>query len=522
MSSIGEAKRITDDSPKFRDVLFARGYLFTDAEVNNEAFPFYGGWQTEKVGGYYLLVHPKAKYYMLQNDQSTLLLIGHAYNPFDGLYDENEILRKYADAKDQLDYFNQWTGVFTLIVIKAEGIEVWGDCAGMQCIYYGIFEGHKFVTSHTALLESVCNIRQTDYVKSLVSYRFYPLFGNHLPGDISPYQSFTRLIPNHKALINEKITVSRFFPIAEYREYGSADEIEAAEKQIAVLLQMSLTLITKKWERPAISLTGGCDSKTTLACAKGLYDKFQYFSYDSSDSETVDAKAAAAICDSLKLKHNYYLISRDNNDFADFDIYGKILSLNIGNIGEINPNDIRKRIFFLDQNDFDVEVKSWVSECGRAYYNKRFAKKQFPKIPQPHYLTTLYKVLIGSGNLIRDTDRIFAEYIARYLKDNIHSYPWQEIFFWEFRMGSWNGLVITGEHKFSFDITIPYNNRLIIDLLLRMPMECRMHDTAYCHIRNRMNTEIDSTGIAITNIKHTNCRAKMEQVYLAVMSKIKL
>lgn len=50
MSSIGEVKRITDDSPKFRDVLFARGYLFTDAEVNNEAFPFYGGWQTEKVG----------------------------------------------------------------------------------------------------------------------------------------------------------------------------------------------------------------------------------------------------------------------------------------------------------------------------------------------------------------------------------------------------------------------------------------------------------------------------------------
>ena len=42
MSSIGEVKRITDDSPKFREVLFARGYLFTDAEIDGNAFPFYG------------------------------------------------------------------------------------------------------------------------------------------------------------------------------------------------------------------------------------------------------------------------------------------------------------------------------------------------------------------------------------------------------------------------------------------------------------------------------------------------
>lgn len=40
MSSIGEVKRITDDSPKFREVLFARGYLFTDAEIDGNAFPF--------------------------------------------------------------------------------------------------------------------------------------------------------------------------------------------------------------------------------------------------------------------------------------------------------------------------------------------------------------------------------------------------------------------------------------------------------------------------------------------------
>lgn len=109
MSSIGEVKRITDDSPKFRDALFARGYLFTDAKIDGNAFPFYEEWRTEKICRYSLLVHPKAKYYALQTEDSSLVLIGHAYNPFDGLYDENEILRKYADSEDKIGYFNQWT-----------------------------------------------------------------------------------------------------------------------------------------------------------------------------------------------------------------------------------------------------------------------------------------------------------------------------------------------------------------------------------------------------------------------------
>ena len=58
-----------------------------------------------------------------------------------------------------------------------------------------------------------------------------------------------------------------------------------------------MKLIHKKWDKPAISLTGGCDSKTTLACTKGEYENYNYFSYISNDSEEVDAIAAKKICD---------------------------------------------------------------------------------------------------------------------------------------------------------------------------------------------------------------------------------
>lgn len=56
-------------------------------------------------------------------------------------------------------------------------------------------------------------------------------------------------------------------------------------------------------------MTGGCDSKTTIACAKGLYDKFSFFSYSSSDAEKLDADAAVEISKFMGFKHKLHKIS---------------------------------------------------------------------------------------------------------------------------------------------------------------------------------------------------------------------
>lgn len=247
---------------------------------------------------------------------------------------------------------------------------------------------------------------------------------------------------------------------------------------------------------------------------------FLFFSYTSSDSETADSDAARLICNHLGLEHVTYEIPQDDNLFPDIEEARRVLEMNSGCIGKTNANDVRKRVFFAEKDDFDVEVKSWVSEIGRAYFGKRFIKKRFPEKPLPEYLTVMYKVFLSNRELKKKTALIFKDYIEKYLSSRLAGYPWQEFFFWEFRMSAWNGLVITGEHKYSFDITIPYNNRLIIDMLLRMPLDYRINDTAYKKIRQMMNPGIDETGIAVINVKHTKRRAVCEKIYLDVMSKI--
>lgn len=142
---------IAEKNPQYRHLLFSRGFLFTDAAVDATAFPFYGTWKEIGVCNYQLLVHPELNCYIAATSDITAVLIGHVYNPFDGLYNEKEILEKYLEAQDRLSYYNEWTGLFTLIVISDDRVEVFGDCAGMQSNWYACINAHFYLSSHAAI-----------------------------------------------------------------------------------------------------------------------------------------------------------------------------------------------------------------------------------------------------------------------------------------------------------------------------------------------------------------------------------
>ena len=294
--------------------------------------------------------------------------------------------------------------------------------------------------------------------------------------------------------------------------------LETRADRAAAILESTLSLIPEKWEKPAITLTGGCDSKTTLACAREFRDRYRYFSYVSQEAEAVDAEGASVICKALGLEHTIHPIP---DEMPDALLVRDIIAANMGGIGKLPLREVRKRMYLARMEDVDVEVKSWVSEVSRAYFHKRFARSGFPKFPTPRLLTTLYKVFFHDRKLVRETDAIFRDYLDRCLRpEELRGFDWIDLFFWEFRMGGWNGLVITGEHRFAFDITIPYNNRRLLELLLCTPVEDRMTDRLYSLIRQKADPAVDAAGIAITNLKHTSRRAQAEGLYLAIHSRL--
>lgn len=516
-----DIKKIMKENPEFRSKLFARGFLFTDADIEEKRYPFYGLWKKQKIDQYTLLAAPKQTVYLKEKNGTALILAGHAYNPFSMCASEIEILESLLDipfiSTKFWEILHQITGIFTLICIKNSEVYILGDSTCMQTTFYGKIDGKIYVASHTNLIGDLLNLKCDDYIKKLSEYRFFPMLGNALPGDLTQFQKIRRLIPNHYIKIGKSVEVKRF-----YWPQSLKLDTDKIVDEAADILHRNLKLITEKWKKPAISMTGGCDSKTTLACAAGLYDRFLYFSYTSTESEDVDANAAHTICQALGVEHTIYKIPQEDDKFDKIEKIRSILEWNTGNIIPVNKNDVRKRAFFADTEDFDVEVKSWASEIGRAYYSKRFhGRKNFGKGPTPRKCTTMYKFFFHNRKLVKQTDKIFEEYLKKYFAQaRENPVDWQEQLFWEFRMPSWNGLVITGEHKYSFDITIPYNNRKLLELLLSVPLEERIQDTVYSKIREKMNPLIDKTGISVTNLKHTENREKAENIYYMLHSKI--
>lgn len=524
-----DIKTNLDQNSKMQEFLYTRGFIITNNDkIDTTVYPFYSNWNNVKVNNLYVYTHKKQKPHLYINDDFTLLMIGHSYNPFDMNYSEDAILENLHNKlnisyESFIDYFNELTGLFTLLVIYPNGkILIFTDCSAMQSCYYGKIGNNIYISTHTQLIGDICNLKFDEYINRLINYKNFHIYGVFLPSDLSPYKEIKRVIPNtFIKYSNGQFEINRFYPNKELK-YVSNDEYKEVIKNIATLMNNNMELISKKWDKPAISLTGGMDSKTTLACTNGHYDKFSYFSYISMPGEKIDADAAHKICDILNIEHKIYEISTDTKNYPEFSLVKDLLKNNQGNIGDSNDNDVCKRIFFSKKSDFDVEVKSWVSEIARANYYKKFGKKKFPKQIKPRYLSAMYKVFTSNKKLLKDTDKVFEKYLVdTKFCESLYNYDWTDLFLWEIRYGSWGGLIITSEHKYSFDITIPYNNRKIMDLFLSLPLEKRIDDIPHRDIIEFMNDEINKSGINVVNYNETETRMYIEKLYYDFTTKIR-
>ncbi len=511
--------------------LCERGFLLTTAEASSVtlALPYISHWKKEQIDRFNFFVHPNQTMYKKSFNGKQYFLIGHAFNLFSGTVDEEKVLEELYESEcrgkeDLLDCIHSLTGIFLLGKIEKEQLEILLDCAGMMSGFYAAIRNDIVVTSHTVMAAEMFGLKRSTYVDSLIHYKFYHLYGSFLPGDITPYAELKRIVPNTAVSISMTdmhCDVKRFFPMEVLDMCKTEQEYEERLDEICALMKKTMTLIADKWEKPAISLTGGMDSKTTLAAAKECYPAFDYFSYITSKAEKLDADAAETICTALQLQHKTHTISVQSSDYADFEIVKEILRYNKDYIGKNNENDICKRIYFSDATDFDVEVKSWVSEIARANYYKKFGKRKMPKHIKPRYCSVLYKIFLHNRKLLKQTDAVFAEYIAKTdLEKHLYNYDWSDMFLWEIRYGSWGGLVITSEHKYSFDITIPYNNRKLLMLMLSTPLEKRRKDILHEDLIKRMNSDISATGITIVNMNETKTREFIEKIYFNVNSKL--
>ncbi|MDO4168359.1 MAG: hypothetical protein Q4D45_00550 [Lachnospiraceae bacterium] len=523
--------------PQYIDKLYIRGFLITNEKQSNlDKYPFYSNWKETMINNdgieYYIYIHKDTTCYIYSDARRTYFIIGHAYDPFNMRINEEEILKDLSEAAKNgkqafWDAESNMTGVFCTGYFQNGNIVYSTDCCGMQLVYHGVVDGKVYITSHSKLVADLKDLKQPEYIVRLVNNRFWHYWGTWLPGDLSPFEELKRMQPNCAGRYREstqKISIERYYPLHKITEVKTEEEFDEIIKKLGYIMSNTMTLIGQKWpdKKVSISVTGGRDSMTTLSCSNGNYDKFNYFSYISNVDESVDAYAAKDILKVLNLNHELYEIPEEYEEYKNLDVFKKIMECNAGCIGHNNENDAKKRLYFSQNPPCDVEVKSWVNEMGRGWYWNKYNKNKFPKYPYASYWRTMHKVYV-LPYLIRETDKVFKHYLKKYYnKDIFDRISWLELYFWEFAWSGGEGVFLTSEHRMTYDITVPFNNRKYVELMLKAPLNKRKVEGIPDALITYMEPRITETGIVIKDISHTDLRAFIVRVYLEIFSKIRI
>ncbi len=513
-----EIKNRLDNEPEYREMLFRRGYLFTSRYLENtDRYPFYGLWEKINIQNYFLYVQKCQTFYFKEIDGVSVVLIGHAYNPFDLVCDENVLCSHLIQAYKKgmaafFDKMSEFTGLHVVFLIDNGKIVACQDACGLTGCYFGKINDEIFIAEHPQLIADLNNLEFDEKVKKLVESKCYNIGNRHLPGNITPYKQLKRLGPNTYLNYDGNFKIVRFYPVCPHETYETEEQKQNGIKKIGKLIHNGIECCSKKWDRCAISLSGGTDSKTTLACACGLYDKFSYFSFFSKPQELVDAKGAKQICDKLGLAHTLYEIPDENSKIKDFDFIKLILNHNTNYFVNLADNEIRKYIYLHDIDAYDIELKSWASEVARVFLERKY-KVKIPDVLTERHCSIFQTRYFGVPKLLRWSDEIYYKFLREINLDKpLYNYEHTDLFYWEVRMGAWGVSVISSQQLYH-RMTMPMNNRKILEMFLCFPHNERKNDYVHKRIMEFENKAVVDAKIEIPNLYFHSYRILMEKMF---------
>ena len=195
-------KSALDADPVNRELLFRRGYLLTSKnQAHLDQYPFYNQWKELRLNRYYLYVHAKQTVYVARSDSVCAAIIGHAYNPFNCCFREEEIAGRLIAAYQEgavqfFDAVSELTGLHVMILVDRDRIIACQDACALTGCYFGSIGNEIYVTEHPQMVADLCDLTMDPMVERLVSSRCYNIGNRHLPGNLTPYQELKRLGAN--------------------------------------------------------------------------------------------------------------------------------------------------------------------------------------------------------------------------------------------------------------------------------------------------------------------------------------
>lgn len=477
--------------------LFRGGYLVADA-AQEPALPdaelreLVAGWRAARVGPYAVRYDDTWRSAYASAGDAEVLLLGTAMDLDRPHASGEEVARTLAAAlagsdAGFLDRIDALNGAH--LIFARRGARCWAlqDATGVEALCYDVAGGDTLVASHPALIAEIRGYELSELGRLWIWGNPEPRAQEHklwngvfwFPGVATPYAEVRALTPNTRLDLATR-QVERFFP----REPVGVLRERAIVGEVAGALRDACAWVAREFPGTAeVSLSGGMDSRLTLAASRDVADSLRYFTYHFPKHEGYqnDVKVAAELAARLGLDHYAFPM------FA-----GPALQAHQAEwrrtFGGLNGNG---RLAFAWVEHFGVghvDVRSNVLELVRGFYLKNPGNR--PDEFDAARLSRLFGV--KQDTLVPQFEEFMA--VTGFGADTKLDLHYTDLFYWEQRLGRWHGEGVR-RLKLSHTTYVIWNSRRVLTQMLARPLEDRRRARLVYRLIERLWPEALATPV---------------------------
>lgn len=401
-----------------------------------------------------------------QFNEDAVHLLGYAFDitkPNDSSF---EILKGIMDDElsSESHYINMLNGSFVIIKVKNNKIEVFSDGAGFRSPYYT--HDYKIVSSHDKLIGDINGNKK--------------IYQNINALDYSRYEGVYKLVPSLKLVLGSN--VERIFPNKNLTLHRYNEILSEMKKHIKNLNE-SLSRVENKL---LIGITGGIDSKCTLALSHSLGEKISTFTYMKDINGIQDKQAkqiykndkiiVSRLVKNIKIKHEFinFKVKDVNQDYSNnmFEITGTTFNHTLAEMFEEK---------YKEESEDVLQFRSVIFSNAKFDYPKEYLTRALSM--NDVYEHIQHKQLKGKNynNVVKATNDYFSRTKTETETDNIIELL--DIIHLDSRMGNWHSQLIKETDRV-MDFFNYLNDRKTLNLLLHLPHEIRLNNLLHKDLIN--------------------------------------
>lgn len=350
-----------------------------------------------------------------------------------------------------LDMLDVLGGRHVVLLGNEDGFSLYQDAIGMRSVYFS--SSAEIVTSHANLLNELSSHQKRTPEQGLNAFM--------RAWERTPYLGIDALLPNHSLTV-PRFDIKRFFPRENnrFRDLSIQERIDALrrlwDRQWESLMEIGPDLV--------MSVTGGNDSRTTLALLAEHLHSIQTFTYTTAKPANSPREASLKldkiIVDQIKsciaLNHKYIVEPAERAGIEE-RLKSTLAKNTIGTHGRwLLPHYLefsaRENTLHIRGNAYGLYKMAWLSkENSDTLHDLR--KQYFRLTKNDHQIESR-----------QPREKHFIEGIKRWdYFDRQFDYHRSELLFWELRLGRWAS-EIYNETDIAFNSLEPTNVRRMLEL----------------------------------------------------------